>query len=170
MGHRGSDDGRCVEVARLEPVDELGHQSGDLLRVGAPIGEAAIAAGHADRTFPPQAGAFVSLEVAGIEVQVEDHAVEPAEVRIARHHADVVHRTGVAGQRHPAFVLGAGRLLAGDELRGLVRGNVEALDRDRALGRACANLPAQAAEPGARATGLGAEALSQLLELVELGP
>ena len=96
-------------------------------------------------------------------------AVEPAEVRIVRHHADVIHRVGVAGQRHPAFVLGAGRLLAGDELRGLVRGDVKALDRDRALGRACPNLPAQAAEPEARATGLGAEAPAQLLELVELG-
>jgi len=39
---------------------------------------------------------LVALEVAGIEVEIQDDAVVPSEYRIEAHHSDVIHRPRVA--------------------------------------------------------------------------
>ena len=56
-------------------VDDLVHQRHDLVGVGAVVLERPVGPGDADRPGPPQARILVALEVAGVEVEIEDHAV-----------------------------------------------------------------------------------------------
>ena len=105
MRHRRADDDMGVQVAVLEPVDHLSHQAGDLVGVGRLVEQRAAWAGHADRARPPAAGALVPLEVAGVEVQIEDDSVVPAKTRIACHHPDVLHRTRVTGNCQAVVVV-----------------------------------------------------------------
>jgi hypothetical protein len=38
-------------------------------------------------------------------MQIEDYAVEPAELRVDRHRSDMVHSSGVARHCHPILIL-----------------------------------------------------------------
>ena len=53
-------------------------------------------------------GILVALERTGVEVEVEDHAVEPAKRWIDRHRAHVVHRPRVAGDGLAVLLVGVG--------------------------------------------------------------
>ena len=63
--HRYANGDVRVEVAVLEPVDELAHERRDVL------------VSDLDVTHPIQGRVLGLLEVAGVEVQVEDDAVDP---------------------------------------------------------------------------------------------
>ena len=75
VGHRGSHDDMRVEVAGFQPVDDLAHQSGNVVGVGCVVDDAGVAAGDADRAIAPLSGALVALEVAGVEVQIKNDSV-----------------------------------------------------------------------------------------------
>src|SRR6058998_3670231 len=105
MRHGSAYDDIVVEVAILEPFDDLGHEAGNFVRSGCPVDEVTIPSRDADRAGPPQARALVSLEVASVEVKIENDPVEPSEDWITGHDADVVHSSGVAGHGHAIFVL-----------------------------------------------------------------
>jgi hypothetical protein len=97
----------------------------------------------------------------------KDHAVNPSEPRVVGHHADVVHRAGIARQRHAIVIGGVRRFMAACHCDPILFGNAEALDLNRALGGRRPPLTSQAAEPRAGGTGLITEALTQLVEFTE---
>jgi len=125
-------------------------------------------AGHLDANPAIPARVFVLLEVAHVEVQVQHDTLDPTEGRIIGHHADVVHRAGVARQRHAVLVLGIERLVAARHRERLLSRHMKALDLDRALRRGSAPLTAQAPEPRAGDSGLITQTLAQLVELGQL--
>jgi hypothetical protein len=135
MRHRGAHDDMSVEVAAGEPVDDLAHELGDVVMGRPDIRRCAAArVRDLDAASTVPAGVLVLLEVAGVEVKVEDDAVNPAEDGVVRHDADVVHRTGVARQCHAVVVVGIGRRVAAGNRDGLLLRDMEPLDFDRALG------------------------------------
>jgi hypothetical protein len=179
MGHRSADRDVHLNVSVIEPADDLAHELGHLLirrsdvhrwptpRAGQLDATPAIPARvHATPAIP--ARVLTLLEVARVEVQVQHDALDPPEGRISGHNANVVHRAGVARQRHAVLILRVQRLVAAGHRDRLLRGNTKALDLDRALRRGRAPLTAQAPEPRAGYTRLIAEALAQLVELGEL--
>jgi hypothetical protein len=133
--HSRADNDVRVEVALVQPVDDLVHERGDFHGVRPAVHDPAVAAGDADLHVAPPARALVALEATCVEVQVEDDAVEPAERRVVSHYADVVHRPRVARDGHPVLVAGVCRLRSAHDCERLVVGDVEALDRRRALDR-----------------------------------
>jgi hypothetical protein len=85
------------------------------------IDDATAPAADADRAAAPSTGALVALEEAGVEMQIQDDPVVPAEAGIARHHTDVVDRARIAGDRLTTFVVEHRRFLARYDRDGFVR-------------------------------------------------
>ena len=143
MRHGGAHSDVGVEIFVVQPVDDLVHERRNLVGVGAGVGRGSAGwACDVDRAGAPESGGAVALKYAGVEVQIEDDAVQPAEVRVDGHRADVVHRARVAGQRCAVSVVRLWNLFAGDDPRALTGGHVEPLDRDGTLHRARSHLAA----------------------------
>ena len=91
-----------------------------------------------------------------------------AKGRIDGHRADVIQSAGVAGDGLPVVVAWFRRKASAGQGQRLLRGDAEALDRGRALSRACAHLPPQRPHPAAAGLRLVPKGFSQSLEFVEL--
>jgi hypothetical protein len=98
------------------------------------------------------------------EVEIEDHAIEPAKRRVVGHGAHVIHRSRVAGDRHPVLVAGIGRRASGHERERLVMRDVKSLDRGRALDGECLGEPPERSHPCGRCRNLAAESPVQVVE------
>lgn len=129
MRHRCFDDDVLVKVAALEPIDDFAHERGDVFGVGRLVDQAAVATGDPDRAGAPTARTLVALKEAGVEVEVENDAVEPVEAGIACHRSDVLQCACVAGDGHPVFVVEVRGFVAADDRDRVGHGYVEALDR-----------------------------------------
>ncbi|HEX7292015.1 MAG TPA: hypothetical protein VF250_12890 [Conexibacter sp.] len=128
MSHRGSHGDMSIAISVLEPLDDFMHQPWYVSCVGRLVDDPTVSAGDTDRTCAPAARALVALEAAGVEVEVEDDAIEPAEGGVVGHGAHVVHCAGVAGHRHPVLVARVCGRTSTDDRERLVVGDVEALD------------------------------------------
>ena len=118
-----------VEVAALRPLDHLAHQARNHICVGTGVRRRSAArAGDVDRLRAPQPRRSLSPERARVEMQVEDHAICPAKVRVDRHRPDVVHRMRVAREGPAVRVARFGDGGAGHDPRPFVRRYMKALD------------------------------------------
>jgi hypothetical protein len=167
MGHGGTDGDMSIHVAVLEPVDDLAHERRHLVGGRSEVRRRSPArAGDLDTAAPVPARILLPLEVTGIEVQVEDDAIDPPEDRVVGHDADMIHGAGVARQSHAVGVVRVRPLVSAGDCDRLLGGDMEALDLDRALRRGRAPLAAQAPEPWAGGAGLIAKTPAQLIERV----
>lgn len=103
-------------------------------------------------------------------MQIEDHPVDPPEGGIAGHHADVIHRVGVAGDGHAVLVVWIGPLGTAHQRERISLRGSEALDRRRALNRRRSHQATERSQPPPRAPNCSAELRSELVELVEACP
>jgi hypothetical protein len=134
--HRSAHGHVDFTIAVLEPIDDFFHQAGHIfMRWSLVSRRTAVPARYVDRPLAPKAGPFVALEVAGVEMEIQDDPVEPVKVCVHRHDPNVIHRTGIRGHGHPVIVLRAGYLVSGDEGSSLSWGHDEPFDRDRAFDR-----------------------------------
>ncbi len=151
VGHGGADvDGR-VEVALVEPVDELRHQSRNvrLVRCGVGGDQGIVGAGDVDGPVAPAAGAFVEVMALEHEVQaVEQTGVVTEVVSGVGEGLDVGHAALVALQFGPRLLSGLQRFLTRHEGFHVVDRRRVPLDGvrsgDRAGGEVAAQLPGPA--------------------------
>ena len=80
MRHRSAYDDVFLRIARAQPLDHLAHQRNDLVGIGGLVRERPVRGGDSDRPGAPMPRALIPLEVARVEVEVEDDPVRPLEV------------------------------------------------------------------------------------------
>jgi len=170
MGHRRADDEVRIWITVLEPADDLAHECWNFLGLRTDIRRRSTpGVGDLNSALSVLARFLVLLEVAGVEVEIEHHAIDPSENGIARHDANVIHSPRVAGERHSVLVGRIRRLVSAGHRQRLILGYVKALDLDRALGGGCPPLSAQTAEPPSGNPGLASQLNAQLVERREFG-
>jgi hypothetical protein len=132
--HSRSDHDVMLSVSAFEPVDNLVHQRGDVFAGGTGV-RRRPASGRAneDRPCAPEARRLVALEQAGVEVKIQDDAVQPAKLRVEGHRPDVVHRACVRRNCHAVGVIRVWLMCPVYEGGCLTMRNREPLDRDRTL-------------------------------------
>ena len=91
VSHRRANDDMRLEVAATKPLNDLAHQRHETVGVRGLVRNPALGRGHEDRRLSPSPRGLVTLEPAGIEVEIEDHAVPPLERGVACHDGNVIH-------------------------------------------------------------------------------
>ena len=148
VGHRCTHNNVKIRVPPLEPLNHFVHESRDLGGIRRLVDEPAVASRYANRSGAPSARDSLPLKGAGVEMEVENDPVEPAERRVCSHGSDVIHRPRVTGNRRAVLVIRVDGLLAVHECDGLSGSHAESLDRSRAFDAAGPDLAPQCANPG----------------------
>jgi hypothetical protein len=101
-------------------------------------------------------------------VEIEQHALRPAEVRVSRHGGYVIHSTSVAGHSLFGYIAGLGGLIAGNDGLRLVERKTKTFYRCRALNCSGTNQTTQAPHPPGAAAQLCAESAAQSVKVGKL--